>query len=176
MATKSIRLLLLDANVVLELHRLGLWSGVVERCEVLLARTVLDESKYFEKDDGNQERIELGREIETGRIKIVDVPLAALNSFQQRFRATFLERLDPGELESLAHLVEIDRGCSISSADAIVWRTLGALRLGDQGASLEEILGRIGQTRKLAEHFTKRSRELWTKKGFDEGLRGEATR
>ena len=176
MATKSIRLLLLDANVVLELHRLGLWSGVVERCEVLLARTVLDESKYYEMDDGRQQRIDLGREIETAQVRIVEVPLDKVIAFQQRFRPTFLGRLDPGELESLAHLVEVNRGCSISSADKIVWRTLGALRLGEHGLSLEEILGRIGQSRRLDEPFTKHYREMWTRKGFDEGLRGEATR
>lgn len=176
MATKSIRLLLLDANVVLELHRLNLWSGVVERCEVLLARTVLDESKYFERDDGCQQQIDLGREIEAGQIRIVEVPLVTLTAFQRRFRSAFLERLDPGELESLAHLAEVDPGCSISSADKIVWRTLGALRIGEQGLSLEEILGRIGQSRRLDEPFTKRYREKWTKTGFGEGLRGEATR
>lgn len=146
------------------------------RCEVLLARTVLDESKYFERDDGTQQRIELGNSIETGDIRVVDVPLATVSAFQKRFRPTFLARLDPGELESLAYLVEVDQGCSISSADKIVWRTLGALRIGERGLALEEILGRIGQTRKLDEPFTKRYREHWTKVGFDEGLRGEATR
>ena len=173
---KTIRLLLLDANIVLELHRLKLWSGVTGRCEVLLARTVLDESQFFEDDCGSQQGIKLGPEINSGHVRIIDVPLTAVSLFQRRFRPTYLERLDPGELESLAHLVEVDQDCSISSADKIVWRTLGALRLGERGLSLEEILSRIGQSQRLAEPFTKRYRDKWTRTGFDEGLRGEATR
>jgi len=137
---------------------------------------VIDESKYFERMDGGQERIDLSRDIETAQVTIVEVELATLRLFRQKFMPTFLERLDPGELESLAHLVEVDRGCRISSADAIVWRTLGALQLGEQGVSLEEILNAIGQTRKLADQFTKLFRDKWTKRGFDEGLRGEARR
>lgn len=176
MATRSLRLLLLDANIVFELHRLDLWSRVVARCEVLLARMVLDESKYFERHDGSQQRIELGREIEIGQVRIVDVPIAMVTAFRRRFQPTFLGRLDPGELESLAHLVEVDRECSISSADKIVWRTLGALKLGEQGISLEEILDKIGQSRRLDEPFSMRYRAKWTKVGFDEGMRGEATR
>ena len=176
MAKKSIRLRLLDANVVLELHRLGLWEVVVEGCEILLARTVVEESKYFETRDGRQERIDLGRAIESEQLTVVEVDLGVVRQFRERFTRTFLERLDPGELESLAYLVEVDKACRISSADAIVWRTLGALALGEQGLSLEEILNAVGQTRKLSDQFTKPFRERCTKRGFDEGLRGEAKR
>ena len=176
MATKALRLLLLDANVVLELHRLNLWSGVVARCEVLLARTVLGEAKYYDRDDGTQERIDLSQDLDAGHVRIIDVPLSTVTAFQGRFRPTFLDRLDPGELESLAHLVEVDQRCSISSADKIVWRALGALKLGEQGISLEEILCKIGRSQELDDAFTTRYRVRWTQVGFDQGMRGEATR
>jgi hypothetical protein len=44
---KKFSLLLLDANVVIALCRMGLWDRVLERCEILLARTVFDESSFF---------------------------------------------------------------------------------------------------------------------------------
>ncbi len=161
MATRSIRLLLLDANVVLELHRLNLWSVVVERCEVLLARTVLDESKYFERDDGNQNRIDLGQEIETGQVRIVEVPIDTVIAFQGRFRPAFLERLDPDELESLAYLAEVDRACIISSADKIVWRTLGDKQKRRQ-STLPRKWGRWQVPRQLVEpvEWPRRERRL----------------
>lgn len=52
MARKKIRLLLLDANVVIELHSLELWEHVVERCEILLTETVVEEARYY--DAGEQ--------------------------------------------------------------------------------------------------------------------------
>lgn len=175
MAGKALRLLLLDAGVVMELHRLGLWEQVVEHCDVLLARAVLGESKYY--DDGESHvRIDLKPDIAEGRIRIVDVKLAQLAAFQRRFQPTFLERLDAGEAESLAYMTEVDTGCIITSADKIVWRTLGALRIGEDGISLEEILGRIGLGRRVGNEFSKSYRQEWTQRGFEEGLRGEALR
>ena len=38
---KKFRLLLLDANVVIELFRHGIWARVIETCEVYLSRTVV---------------------------------------------------------------------------------------------------------------------------------------
>lgn len=44
---KKFRLLLLDADVVIELFRLGLWDGIVERCDVHLARIVVEDEAQF---------------------------------------------------------------------------------------------------------------------------------
>jgi hypothetical protein len=174
LAKTRLRLLLLDANVVIELHRLKIWGGIVDHCEIVLARTVVTESRHAEID-GRQVQIDLRPDIESVRITVVDVELARIRAFRGRFTETFLERLDPGELESLAYLVEVDKECLMSSADKIVWRTLGALRQGERGISLEEILNRVGLGRALEEHFGQGYRERWTRHGFGEGLQGQAT-
>jgi hypothetical protein len=174
MAKKLVRLLLLDANVVLELHRLKLWDAVADRCELVLAGTVVGESQFIE-EDGERIEIDLTPDIKGGKVRIVQVDLKIAAAFRARFKKTFLERLDAGEQESLAHLAEVERDCLICSADAIVWRTLGALALRDHGRSLEEILSQIGLGRAVDEHFTKAFRERYTAQGFAEALRGEAT-
>jgi len=170
---KSLRLLLLDANVVIELHRLRLWSAIIDRCEVLLASVVVEESRYHEAGE-IQTPLDLRADIAAKNVTVVEPELVTIQAFRRRFRPTFLERLDAGEAESLAYLSEIDGNCLIASADKIVWRTLGALSRGEQGVSLEEILNKIGMTKSLDHEFSKAYREHWTKRGFEEGIRGEA--
>jgi hypothetical protein len=40
-------LLLLDANVVIRLFEIGLWNQVLDRCEVFLSRTVIEQEVRF---------------------------------------------------------------------------------------------------------------------------------
>ncbi len=86
------------------------------------------------------------------------------------FDPTYTEKLDPGEVESLCHLLDAPDEFAISSADKIVYRVLGNLDRGEQGISLEEILEAIGLSRPLQYQFTRAFRERWTQKGFEERL------
>ena len=38
----KLKLLILDANVVIHLHEFGIWTKLIEKCEVYLARTVVE--------------------------------------------------------------------------------------------------------------------------------------
>jgi len=51
----------------------------------------------------------------------------------KHFGPTYLERFDPGERESLAHLVTSADEYMICSADSIVFKVLGFLDRGEQG-------------------------------------------
>ena len=174
MAAK-LRLLLLDANVVLELHRVGLWGQVIERCDLLLARTVMEESIFYEGEEGkvylDLESAEADRLFEP-----IDVDVAEIQRFRSRFTGSFLEKMDAGEQEALAYLVEVNQSCMISSADAVVWRTLGLLAMGEQGVSLEELLAQLGLGRKVDWPFSKEFRKKNTQKGFEERLYGGSLR
>lgn len=46
--------LILDANIVIWLFAQGLWSAVVERCELILSQTVIDEADYFQDSAGTE--------------------------------------------------------------------------------------------------------------------------
>ena len=174
MAKKSIRLLLLDANVILQLHAIARWEAVVERCEVLITEAIRDEALYYEDaSSGEQVEIDLQPDIDRGQIILVRVPLDVTSRFCERFSPTFAQKLDPGEAEALAHLADVQPACSICSADKIVWRTLGVLGLGEQGLSLEEVLDRIGMSCSVSRDFGRGYREQWTQRGFEEGLQGE---
>lgn len=170
MSPPRIRLLLLDANAVIELHRLGLWSKVQALCDIHLARTVAEREADYYFEEGHKIAIDLAPAINAGSITVHDVPLAITRKFLSRFPRTFAQRLDPGELESLAHLVEVDGSCLISSSDIIVWRALGFLGLGDQGLSLEDILKRCGLGRTLDDQYTEAFRKHWIGRGAVERI------
>jgi len=169
---KKLRLLLLDANVVIKLFELGLWDVVVERCDVLLAGTVADiEADYY--DTGTEHRqIMLGSYIAERRVTKVDVEPSRVKAFIDRFDPTYLEKLDPGESESLAYLDASADPCLICSADKIVFRVLGRIRRSDQGRSLEEVLQQIGHGRPLVWQYSKAFREKYTAEGGRDAVQG----
>jgi len=169
---KKLRFLLLDANVVIKLYELGLWQSVIDKCEILLARTVAErEAEFFFADDG-QHGIDLAQDINSNRITVVDVQASDLKRFLDRFDPVYLERLDLGEAESLAYLISSEDPCLLCSSDAIVFRVLARLHRADQGLSLEEMLQRVGLGRGLPKQFTRMFREVWTKRGQEEMVRG----
>jgi hypothetical protein len=170
---KRSRLVLLDANVVIELFRLGIWDEVVARCDVHLARTVVeDEAHFFVADDGQRHDFDLRPYINTNKITVFDVTVGAAAAFRNRFDPVYFEKLDPGETESLVHFLGLAGESWICSADKIVYRILGGLDRGEQGVSLEEVLQQAGLGRGLRVQFTKEFRVRWTRKGFEERLRG----
>ena len=157
------RLLLLDANVVIYLHELGLWDKFTDNCDVTLTRTVVDEVLSYD----------LGPDIKEGRIRCIGVSDKNVNKFLDKFGPTYLDRLDPGEAESLAYLMDSSEEWLISSSDEIVFRTLGLLQRADQGISLEEILHQTGLGRSdIAKQYSKQFRLNVTKKGQIDNITG----
>jgi hypothetical protein len=169
----KLRLLLLDANVVIELFRLGIWERVIERCEISLARTIVDESYFYADDNGDRIDFDLSPFEASQQIIVFDVTPSRARSLRDMFDSTFIEKLDAGEVEALCHLLDSSEPFSISSADAIVYRVLGNLNRGSQGISLEEILQRVGFGRALSYQFTKAFRDKWTARGFAERMQGQ---
>lgn len=167
----TLRLLLLDANVVIELFRLGVWERVIGRCQISLARTIVEVEAHFYVNAANgRVDFDLRPFAAKGQITVFDVMPSKVQALLTSFDPTYVEKLDPGEVESLCHLLDAPEVLTISSADKIVYRVLGNLDRGEQGISLEEILQSIGLGRSLQYQFTKAFRERWTQKGFEERL------
>ncbi len=169
---KKFRLLLLDANVVIEISRQGLWDQMTARCDIHLAQTVVDEAQFYDDNQGDRHYIDLRSYITDKSITVFDLTPSQMSGFRARFDPVYFEKLDPGETESLAYLLDQSDECKICSADKIVYRVLGCLNRPDQGVSLDEVLGQVGLGRNLEWEFTKAYKEEWTKKGFQEGLTG----
>jgi len=169
---KKFSLLLLDANVVIEISRHDLWNKVTDRCQVHLASTVCDEAQFFDDENGERQYIDLGSFIDNRTITQFSLTPSQLDGFRAKFSPVYFDKLDPGETESLTYLLGQSQECQICSADKIVYRILGCMNRSEQGVSLEEVLEQIGLGRKLDREFTRAYREEWTRKGFHEGFTG----
>jgi hypothetical protein len=172
---KKFKLLLLDTNVVLQLLKSRQWAAVLARCEILLARTVLEEELVFYEDErGEKVYIDLQEDVTAGRVTVVEAAAARVAAFLALFKPLYLGDLDPGEAESLAYLVDAKEPHLICSADKIVFRVLGALGRAEQGLSLETVLQKVGLSTKLSREFSEEYRRQWTQKGEQEGFQGQA--
>lgn len=117
--------------------------------------------------------IDLSDDVTQGRVHLFDLAPSDLKKFVDQFDSLYLDRLDPGESESLAFLVLAKEEYLISSADAIVFKVLGNLNRGHQGISVEEVLQQIGQSRsKIPRQYSKQFRESYTKEGEQDSIRG----
>lgn len=172
--TKKFNLLLLDANVVIQLFELGIWDQLIENTEVHLAKTIVDKEAHFYEDDrGNRHDCALKTYINSGKIKVFEIAVSEMDAFLGKFDAIYLDKLDPGETEMLTHLLsKQDKPFLICSADKIVYRVLGNINLSEKGISLEEVLTGVGLGRQLPREFTKEYRIEWSQKGFEENMRG----
>ncbi len=170
----KLKLLLLDAGVVIYLHEIGLWQQVVANCDLYLSRIVAEKEVLFQKSERDEYNydIDLSPLIKSGAITIFDVSVSDLKAFRNQFDLLYLGDLDDGESESLAYLVKQSPDFLISSGDAIVYRVLGNLNRGEQGISLEEILQKLGLGRAVTNAYTKRFREQYTKQGQQDMIRG----
>lgn len=169
------KLLLLDANVVIYLHELGLWDTVVEQCDVHLSATVIGECDFFRDANEIDHRIDLRPYIENGTVTMFEVPLDKIIAFMADFSKSYKADLDPGEAESLTYLLESTDEYTICSADHIVFQVLGSHYRSGQGLSLEELLQVLGKTRKLGYQFTKAFREKCNQSGFADGFQGRSS-
>lgn len=169
-----LRLLLFDANIVIELHKIGLWEKVIGLCDVTLTKTVAeDEVDFWEDALGEKHYIDLQDEIDSGKINCITVSEQQLQALFEKFSVVYLDRLDAGEAASLAVLISSDEDWLISSSDGIVFRVLGNLGLPEQGISLAEVLQKIGLTYSgLRFHFGQEFRHKMTLQGQQEGITG----
>ena len=63
------KLLLLDADVIIDLHTLGLFERIIKNYEVHVTKTVLGEAAYF-KSSGERTRVHI-----RNRVKVMHIPL-----------------------------------------------------------------------------------------------------
>lgn len=149
-------LLLLDANIIIEAHELNVWSLLVDSYRLTIPSVIArHEAKYFFVS-GHYNPINLNSDLGQKKIVELQAELTEIALLMKQFDALFAESIDPGEQEALALLLaERCPGHLFCSGDARSLQALAMLDMSDRGISLEELLNRIGQSRKLDDHFTR---------------------
>lgn len=159
-------LVLLDANIIIEAHELGVWQALVASVDLTVPSVVArHEAKYFVVGKKHNP-INLSSLSTQGKIKVLEADVPEIADLMGQFDPLFSESIDPGEQEALALMLA--NRCPeqrLCSADARPIQALAMLDMSDRGVSFEELLKRIGRTQKLDDHFTQAFLERQIKEG-----------
>ncbi len=172
--TKPLRLLL-DADAVIEAHRLGIWAALCDRAQIACPATVVHREALFysESNCAVPPSIHLPSLAARGAIDMLEATVDDDAMVRSELADDVLEGLDPGETEALALLFVQKAGdCLFCTGDRAAIHALALLGLSEQGASLERTLEAVGATKPLARQFTEVYFQEALREGQEHRLRG----
>lgn len=144
------KLLLLDADVVMDLHTLGLFRRIKKAYDVYVTRTVFEEARYYKKN-GRKYKIEI-----KDLTVIEDIDLEILKKVQKEAKEARLG-LDPGESTSIAYLIQTESNIAFCTCDQAAIKLIAYMELERKAVSLEKALRTTGYQGKnlYPRHFEK---------------------
>lgn len=144
---------LLDANIVIEAHAVGIWGSLIRSYGIVVPSIVVHrEAKYF-RGPSRSGGINLATAVSRSEIKEISATLEQLADLAAQFDSLFIESIDPGEHEALACMLDNSDGLQFCTADARPIQALAMLGMSAQGISFERLLGYIGLQPRLDEWF-----------------------
>ena len=153
------RLLLLDADVVIDLHALGLFEKIGKAYDVCLTRNVFEEARYYKKDG-----VRIDIDIKDVTI-IENVDFESLRKVQREAREAMLA-IDPGESTSIAYLAQTEEEITFCSCDQAAIKLISYLELEQKSISLEKALRSAGyHGKKLYPRHLEKNFEAYIKEG-----------
>ena len=157
--------LLVDTGVAKECFRLKAWNALIQRYSVIVSESVVSETQYYEDEILGRVLIDLRPFVSSGKITVEDPSLDELKQFQALFPRDlrYIDKFDAGETELLILLsIRLKCQAQITSADHVVFKTLGRLTAGTTGVSLQELLRVLGINKTVEYKYSKKFREHWT--------------
>jgi len=136
------KLLLLDADVVIDLHALGLFEKISNTYHICLTRSVFEEARYYRKD-GAKIAIDIIKEVTI----IENVDLENLKKVQREAREARLG-IDSGESTSIAYLIQTEEEITFCSCDHAAIKLISYMELDQKSISLEKTLRDMGYHKK----------------------------
>lgn len=147
------KLVLLDADVIIDLHTLDLFDAITKGYDVYVARTVLHEARYYPCQDKSQ-RIDI-----KDKVTIVDViDDSSILTVKLEARAALLG-IDPGETESIAYVNTTVKDILFCTCDQSAIRMISYMGLEHKSISMEKVLRGIGKSVKSL--YTKHSEKYF---------------
>jgi len=168
---KRFPFLLIDAGPIIKLFSLGIWDDFIKYCDVSISRIIVDDQALYTED--GKKHIDLNPYEERELIKIIDVEPSVVKTFYDKFDLLYQADIHDGEKETLAFLCNSTENWIVCAADGAVFRVLGLLGKAEQGISLEEVLEKIGLSRKLEWKYTKKFCEKYTRIGQIDSIKNK---
>ena len=159
--------LLLDADVIIDLYRLGLWNGIVVQNNVSVASTVAHvEALHYYDESNTKTYIDLSSEIQNGKITELCATVEDQKAISDKFDPIAGPTVNPGELESIAIIHSgTDANIKFCTCDGPAIIALSMLQLDHRGISFETALRQAGIRTKnilIVKYSEKRFKKLIT--------------
>jgi len=141
--TMKSKLVILDANVIIDCHRNEVWKQIISSYEIYIPATIFyDEAKYFvSKNTDEKKDINLSQDKDHGKIKVIEAEISHIQNLKTFIKDDFFESIDPGEREAIALLKSGHYDDYVfCTGDKAAIRALTILDLSFQGISLEKLL------------------------------------
>ena len=150
----KLRYVILDANVVIDAHRLGFWTALVTQYRISVTKTILDEVQFYEDDNGKKHEIDLSKLAAGNVIDVLEASVDELEIVRAKVTPEFAKSVDPGELEAVAVLIsgrcEDHRFCT---ADGVAIKLLAVLDFGAYGVPVKKLLEPIGYRKPVPHQY-----------------------
>ena len=131
------KLLLLDADVIIDLHALGLFEKINKAYDICLTRNIFEEARYYKKDG-------VRRDIDIKDVTIIEnIDLESLRKVQREAKEAMLA-IDPGESTSIAYLDQTEEEITFCSCDQAAIKLISYMELEQKSISLEKVLRGAG--------------------------------
>jgi hypothetical protein len=170
---------LLDANVIIEAYKLGVWNNLLQCTEIIVPSIVArQEALFFKKNEGRVPKpIQLKRLIRKGLISEMVATSAEMVSLQEVFDSVFIHTLHDGELEALA-LILADRvgDALFCTSDASPICALAMIGASDLGISMEELLQIKRLQKPLEWQFSEKFFQIHVTAGKENRITGRGLR
>lgn len=170
MSQSKRKLIILDANVIIHSHELGIWNHLLNQFEVCVVGIVIDdEAKYFQSQTGIKTDIDLKKSEGEGKLKRLDPELAHTQKMLKEYKEVFVKGLDAGERDAITILNsgKYDEHF-FCSGDKSAIKALAVINKSFNAVSLEKLLrdtGQAGTVKNLKHEFL----EAYTKKYISDG-------
>jgi len=136
---------LLDANVVITAHELGVWDWLVRVFRVSVPSVVVrSEALHYcpVSQPGLKVRIDLAAQVMSGRIQQLEGSVKDISQLLEVFDPSFVDSIHAGEAEGLALVANGKAGdAQYCSGDALAIQALAMLGFAGRAVSFEVLLG-----------------------------------
>lgn len=168
-------IVLLDADVIIDLHRLNLWKSLTKNNKIHVSSIIVSREVYYYEDTaGKRHIIDLSKEAGKSFVEI-SATIEQLSTIMKEFEGLFEIDLHAGEKEALA-ILTTKKDMLFCTCDKAAMKALGFLELGHQGISFEKLLSRSGIKKKLEMKHSERQFRQFTQEGVSMRLSLSATK
>ena len=166
--TTKLKLVLLDANIVIKAYEIGIWSELISKVEIAVPSIVAHtEALFHSKVLGKiPEEINLPKLILEGKIVELSASDIEMSDLYNKFDRVFLEELHGGEAEALA-LIYAGKFLEYKfcTTDKVAIQGLAMIGYSSNGISMEKLLSSVGLQKTLSHEFTDLYFQQWLKIG-----------